>query len=259
VCGIYFFWDTVTRWPHRKNRKQKQVILVNAGFMYMIIWLLNMCDSATSRTCLAMACLVVLAAHSKTVQRSPGTLTITIPIVFLTYIFLFFGLGLSGEFARAVGRNSLSGRDEIWEIVLRQQTNPVLGAGYESFWLGPRLDRIWAAGQGAINEAHNAYLEVYLNLGYVGLVLVLLFVAVVYRDICKRSRPFSRIASLGLAVWTAFVFHNCTEADFRSGLIWLVFVLTALAVTKLGDERVGEVEAVHAGEAAGEFLPVLTA
>ena len=30
VCGIYFFWDIVVRWPHRKDKRQKRVILVNA-------------------------------------------------------------------------------------------------------------------------------------------------------------------------------------------------------------------------------------
>jgi exopolysaccharide production protein ExoQ len=259
VCGIYFFWDTVVRWPDRKKRRQKLVLLVNAGLMYMIVWLLNICNSATSRTCLIIACVVVLAAHSKAVQRSPGKLTVTVPIVFLTYVFLFFGLGLSGEFANAVGRTSLSGRDEIWEIVLRQQANPLLGAGYESFWLGPRLDRIWAGGQGTINEAHNAYLEVYLNLGYVGLFLILLFVAVVYLNICKRFKPFSSIASLALAIWTAFVFHNCTEADFRSGLIWLIFLLAALAVTEVKRDLVSETSTLHVPQTTGQFSSVLTA
>ena len=84
---------------------------------------------------------------------------------------------------------------------------------------------------GQINEAHNGYLEVYLNLGYIGLFLLFLFVAASYRNICKKLKPFSSIGSLTLAIWTAFLFHNSTEADFRSGLMWLTFVLAALAVS----------------------------
>jgi O-antigen ligase len=231
VGGIYFAWDTVVRWQDRKNKRQRRIILVNAALICMVLWLLNMCNSATSRTCLLIACLVILAAHTKTVQRRPAILTVTVPVVFLMYTFLFFGLGLSGQFASAVGRTSLSGRDEIWRAVLKEAANPLVGTGYESFWLGPRLERIWLSGQGAINEAHNGYLEVYLNLGYVGLFLLLFFVAAVYWNICKRFKPFSSIASLTLGIWTAFVFHNCTEVDFRSGLTWLVFVLAALAVS----------------------------
>jgi exopolysaccharide production protein ExoQ len=252
VCGIYFFWDTVVRWPHRKDRSQKRVIRVNAVLTYLTWWLLITCNSATSRTCLIIACLVILAAHSKAIQRQPKILSVAIPVIFLTYILLFFGLGLSGVFAGAVGRTSLSGRPEIWQLVLSQQTNPLLGTGYESFWLGPRVQRIWSAGW-AINEAHNGYLEAYLNLGYVGLFLLFLFVAAVYRNICKKLRPSSSTGSFSLAIWTAFVFHNSTEADFRTGLMWLVFVLAALAVSGVGREKISEEATLHRAQAAEQF------
>ena len=245
VCGIYFFWDTVVRWPQRKDRRQKQVILVNVVLIYLTLWLLFTCNSATSRTCLLIACLVILAAHSNAIQRLPRILSVAIPVLFLTYVLLFFGLGLNEAFVSAVGRTSLSGRDEIWRIVLSQHTNPFLGTGYESFWLGPRLQKIWASGMGAINEAHNGYLEVYLNLGYLGLFLLLLFLAAVYRNICKKLKPFSSLGSITLAIWTAFVFHNTTEADFRSGFMWLVFVLAALAVSGHAREKVCDTAALQ--------------
>jgi exopolysaccharide production protein ExoQ len=253
VCGIYFFWDIVVRWPLRKERRQKRVILVNAFLTYLTWWLLITCNSATSRTCLIIACMVILAAHSKAIQRRPRILAVAIPVIFLTYMLLFFGLGLNDTFASVVGRTSLSGRTEIWRIVLSQQANPLLGAGYESFWLGPRLQKMWTQGMGTINEAHNGYLEVYLNLGYIGLFLLLLFVAAVYRNICKKLKPFSSLASLTLAIWTAFVFHNSTEADFRSGLTWLVFVLAALAVSGIEPQKVSETAALRRPQAPAQF------
>jgi exopolysaccharide production protein ExoQ len=253
VCGIYFFWDTVVRWPHRKNKAQKRAILVNGVLTYLTWWLLIICNSATSMTCLIIAYVVVLAAHSKATQRYPRILSVAVPVILLTYMLLFFGLGLSGTFAGAVGRTSLSGRNEIWQIVLSQHTNPLLGTGYESFWLGPRLESIWAQGW-AINEAHNGYLEVYLNLGYVGLFLLLLFMAAVYRNICKKLRPFSSTGSFSLAIWTAFAFHNTTEADFRTGVMWFVFVLIALAVSGVGHEEVSE-EALQSAQEPGQFPP----
>jgi exopolysaccharide production protein ExoQ len=255
VCGIYFFWDTVVRWPDRKSTQQKRIMLVNAAMICMIIWLLNICDSATSRTCLIIGVLIILAAHSKAVRRSPAKLTVAVPVVFLVYVFLFFGLGLSSEFANAVGRTSLSGRDEIWHVVLSQQANSLVGAGYESFWLGPRVDRIWALAGERINESHNGYLEGYLNLGYVGISLLLLFVAVAYWNICKRFKSAPAVATLALAIWTAFIFHNCTEADFRSGLMWFVLVLAALAVTELKFKRIREATPLSSLQATGLPFP----
>ena len=252
VCGIYFFWDTAVRWPQRKNRVGKRILLVNAVFSYLIWWLLITCNSATSMTCLIIAYLVILTAHSKAIQRHPRILSAAVPAIFVTYAVLFYGLGLSGAFAGAVGRTSLSGRDEIWELVLSQSTNPLLGAGYESFWLGPRLDWIWSTGW-RINGAHNGYLEVYLNLGFVGVFLVLLVMAAVYRNVCKELKSFSRLSSFSLAIWTAFAFHNTTEADFRTGLMWVVFVLTALAVSGVASEDVRKELALHRAPARPQF------
>jgi len=249
ICGIYFFWDIVVRWPHRKDKRQKRVIYVDVVLTYLTWWLLITCNSATSMTCLTIACLVILAAHTKVIQRHPIMFSAAIPVIILTYMLLFFGMGMSDTFAGAVGRTSLSGRPEIWQLVLSQHSNPLLGTGYESFWMGPRLQRIWSAGWGGLNEAHNGYLEVYLNLGYIGLLLLLLFMAAVYRNIYKKLKPFSSTGSFALAIWTAFAFHNSTEADFRTGLMWLVFVLAALAVSGVEREQVSEEKALHRARA----------
>lgn len=238
VCGTYFVWDTVVRWPDRKNKRAKQIILVNGAMIGMVVWLLNTCSSATSITCLILATIVILLAQSKVIQRRPRLLTVTIPCVFLLYVLLAYGFNLKGQFAGAVGRDpTLSGRTVIWALVLREQPNALLGAGYESFWLGPRLQRIWAGGMGKLNESHNGYLEVYLNLGWAGAFLLFLFVATTYRNICKKFKPFSCIASLSLAIWIAFLFHNNSEVDFRSGMMWLAFVFGALAVSEIGTQN----------------------
>ena len=86
------------------------------------------------------------------------------------------------------------------------------------------------AGLGHINEAHNGYLEVYLNLGLIGLFLLGGFLIASYRTICRRLSPFSSLASLSFGVVDVVLFYNVTEAGFRSGLMWLTFLLGAIAV-----------------------------
>ncbi len=135
-------------------------------------------------------------------------------------------------------------------------TDPLLGTGYESFWLGPRLLQVWQAGLGRLNEAHNGYLQLYLNLGVIGLFLLGGFLIASYRTICRRLEPLSGLGSLGLAVWTVSVFYNATEAAFEGGLLWLTLVLGALAVPGLAEDRVGSAAAFeYAG--APERLPSL--
>ena len=67
ISGLFFFWDTVTRWSERKDRRTRRIILVNVAFIGMTLWVLNIANSATCRVCLVLGCLVIAAAHSKTV------------------------------------------------------------------------------------------------------------------------------------------------------------------------------------------------
>jgi O-antigen ligase len=259
ISGLFFFWDTMTRWSNRKDRRTRRIILLNVAFIAMTLWLLNLSGSTTSRVCLAIGCLVIAAAHSKAFQRRPGFLKALIPASFLLYLILAFGFGMMGDLAGAVGKDpTLTDRTKIWAFLLSMHINPLLGAGYESFWLGPRLQWFWNnAGLGHINEAHNGYLEVYLNLGIIGLLLLCAFLIASYRTICKKVRPFSSLASLTLALWTIMLFFSITEAGFRSGLMWIVFLLGGIAVPERARERVHSVATLERVDATEES-PVIS-
>jgi exopolysaccharide production protein ExoQ len=238
ISGIFFFWDTVTRWSDRKERRTKRIIMVNVAFVAMTLWLLKLASSATSAVCLAMGCLIIVAAHAKMFRRRPGFLKFIIPAAFCLYLVLALGFNINSELAGAVGRDpTLTDRTGIWKTVLSMQTNPVLGTGYESFWLGPRLQRVWQSFQG-INESHNGYLEVYLNLGLIGAFLIVVLLLASYRTISKKLTSDPTLASLSLALWTIVLFYNMTEAAFRSSLIWITFLLVAISVPARAEDHV---------------------
>ena len=126
---------------------------------------------------------------------------ILIPSLFCLYLILDFGLGMNGSLAQAVGKNAtLSDRTKIWAFLLSMHTNPVIGTGYQSFWLGWRLLYVWTeSGLGHLNEAHNGYLEVYLEEGMVGVTVLAVFLGASYYGICKRLARSSSLAVLGEA------------------------------------------------------------
>ena len=254
VSGLFFFWDTVTRWPERKERRTRAIIAVNVAFLAMTLWLLNLSNSATSRVCLVIGCLVIVAAHSGSGKRHPTFLKTVIPAGICFYLILAFGFGLNGEFAQDVGRNpTLTDRTEIWSTVLSMQPSPLVGTGYESFWLGPRLKSIWQKYGVGLNEAHNGYLEVYLNLGLFGLFLLVGFLITSYRMICRRLTPFSSLGSLSLALWTIMLFYNITEAAFKFHLMWMTFLLGVVAVPGLVEDPVRNVAAAETTDATERF------
>jgi len=166
-----------------------------------------------------------------------------VPAFFCVYVILAFGFNLNGRFAGAVGKDpTLTDRTQIWAFVLHMHTNPLIGTGYESFWLGSRLQLFWhTSGLGFINEAHNGFLELYLNLGLVGVGLMIGYLITSYRTIWSRLSPVADMRSLALALWIDFLFYNMTEAGFRSGLMWLIFLLATLSVPGYAKRRLSNI------------------
>jgi O-antigen ligase len=239
ISGTFFFWDTLTRWAERKERRTKRIMVLNAVFIAMTLWLLHLSGSTTSELCLALGCFVVAAARTKMVRRHP-LLRALIPVGICLYLVLNFGLGfdLNAAMAIAVGKDpTLTGRTVIWDAVLGTHTNPLLGTGYESFWLGPRVQQVWALTGPGINEAHNGYLEVYLNLGILGLLLLAGFLISSYHSISRRLETLSDLAPLNLALWAILPFYNVTESAFKGQLIFVTFLLGAIAVPQARNAR----------------------
>ena len=238
VSGIFFFWDTVTRWSARKELPNNWIIRSNLIFIAMTLWLLNLSNSATSQVGLAIGCVVILAVHSSWGRRHLTLIRVLIPATFCLYLILAFGLGLNGAMVKYLGRNpTLTDRTLIWSAVLSQHTNPIVGTGYESFWLGPRLERIWQVLSG-INEAHNGYLDMYINLGAIGVFLLLAFLAASYKTICQKLNVSIAFGSLTLAIWAVILYYNVTEAAFKAGLLWLVLLLGGISLPGLAEEPV---------------------
>jgi O-antigen ligase len=139
-------------------------------------------------------------------------------------------LGISGRFSEALGRGSgLSGRTELWTHLLELHTNPIVGTGFESFWLGERLKQLEGIFFFIPNEAHNGYLETYLTLGLVGVFLLVgLFIATFRKIRLDLFRNFEW-GRYRLGFFAAVVVYNWTEAAFKTlSAVWIVFYIIAM-------------------------------
>ena len=125
----------------------------------------------------------------------------------------------------------MSDRTRIWQVLLSVPINPVLGCGYQSFWLGPRIQWVWSRLTGDdVFEAHNGYLQTYLDLGLIGLSLACVFLIATYRKICKDLDRLTPLASLSLGLWTLLLLYNVTEAALGGGILWLTLLMGSMAV-----------------------------
>jgi len=231
VSGLFFFWDTARRWSERRERRTKRILILNCLFMAMTLWLLNLSNSATSRLCLVIGCLIILATYSRFSMSNPSWLKWLIPSTLCLYVALDFTFNITALVAAGVGRDeTLTGRTELWPDALRLVVNPVLGAGYESFWLGDRLQWLWARHPWGPNQAHNGYIETYLNLGLLGLCTLGAVLIANYRSICNQMTRGAGIAQLGLGFFTILLLYNVTEAAFKGHLLWFMFLLASIVV-----------------------------
>jgi exopolysaccharide production protein ExoQ len=245
VSGLYFFWDSLTRWPDRKIRRTKRILYVNVLFIAMTLWVLKLANGATCKVCLVIGCLVIAVTNNARIKRHPALLKFLIPAGICFSLFLVFGTDLKSDFATAVGRDpTLTDRTLVWSYLLRMKTNLLLGTGYESFWLGPRLEQLTAAFAFRPNQAHNGYLEIYLNLGLIGLSLLVGFLVASYRTICKQFTSSANFTSLRFALWAVLPICNITTAAyFKGDLLWLTFLLGVLAVPGRAQKKVLDLDA----------------
>jgi len=122
-----------------------------------------------------------------------------------------------------------TGRTPVWQALISMDTNPIGGAGFETFWIGPRVEFLRRTFRG-INEAHNGYLEIYLNLGFLGLCLLGLVVVHGYfravAAFCRGRDP--TIGCLLVACIVTSVPYNVSEAGFRMLSVSWLFLLMAV-------------------------------
>ena len=130
----------------------------------------------------------------------------------------------------ALGRDaSLTGRTDLWDEFLAMAGPRLLGAGFESFFLGSRIDVLWARYWWHPNEAHNGYLETYLTLGWIGVALLAIMILVGYRNALRTYAVEPDLGTLQVALFGLALVYNLTESGVK--VMHPVWVMLLFAVT----------------------------
>jgi O-antigen ligase len=214
--------------------------VAQATLLLFGIALLALANSATSRASFALGGLLIIATSIPFIKRRPRAVHVLVLMIVIVgggVVLLGGGSGI----VHALGRRSdLTGRTQIWDELIPMVPNPVVGAGFESFWLGSRLAQIWAANPGnPLNEAHNGYIEVYLNLGWLGVLLMALILIHGYRRAALTFRRDPAFGSLLIAYVAAAAVYSITEAGFRMlSPMWIFLLLAVVAASSVASRVV---------------------
>ncbi len=137
--------------------------------------------------------------------------------------------------AEAMGRDpSLTGRTELWAVsALIGFDRPWLGFGYNAFWLGENGQSadVWKVVGWAAPSAHNGLLEMWLDLGAVGVAMAAFSFATCWRKALRLIHITKAWEYAWPLLFLVFLFVlNLTENAFLEGnsIHWFIYVVVVL-------------------------------
>lgn len=228
--GAYLLWSAATlaaTWPDRVTPRWATVL-----GMLLVLSLIVPTQSAT-----VLGLIVVLAALLVLVG------VIRLP-AHLAAMLLFLGIAMATVIAAVVilhpqivlqplGRDAtLTGRAQLWAFVdhlIAQR--PVLGYGYKAMFAQPWVDHSVGDALGwDTTHAQKGYREIVLDLGIVGLFLVLPIllgtrIVAVRRLIARPDTP----ALFAFLIVTGYLLRNLTESGLlhHANLVWVMVVIAS--------------------------------
>src|SRR5579872_4086604 len=144
IYALGALWQVLRlfRGSNMENRKRQLVAQCTAlGFG---IWLLDNVHSATAGTCFWLGAALMIVASLPRVWGHPSALHRLIMTLVVVGVLVKVTGADTLVITQGIGRNAdLTGRTDIWAMVIPMAPNALLGAGFESFWLGPRLLKMW--------------------------------------------------------------------------------------------------------------------
>jgi exopolysaccharide production protein ExoQ len=165
---------------------------------------------------------------------SPAIILLSIPLCYVALSSVsHYNMNLLSY--KLYGDATFSARTIIWDFVQHEiDRRPLLGWGYESFWLIPGSPVLgdapgWIKG---MPNSHNGYYDTMLDMGYLGLAFLLVFVLATLHAIGRvaDSKPARAWAMLSLALYV--ILYNFLESLWMRGseFQWLVFLIVVAEI-----------------------------
>ncbi len=173
----------------------------------------------------------------KATRISPALILLSIPVVWLIFTTLT-GFSINRVSYILYGDSTFTGRSIIWDFVESEiEHRPLLGWGYQSFWLvGPDAPSILDA-PGWVKDmpnGHNGYLDVKVELGYAGYALFLAFIFATLHAIGRVADRAPTRAWLLLTLALQIIITNGLESIWMRGfeMLWIVFLILVAEIAR---------------------------
>jgi exopolysaccharide production protein ExoQ len=195
---------------------------------------------SNSKTSLALAVIAPFLAGLTLMIRKK--MRISPAIVLLSMLFFFSVLSRVSGFDMArvslilYGDATFTGRTLIWDFANYEiARRPLLGWGYQSFWLvGPDGPSV-VDGPGWVRDmpnAHGGYYDTMIDMGYIGLAFLVIFLIAILHAVGRVADRAPARAQLVLSLVLFIILYNCLESAWMRGyeLFWVVFLILAAEI-----------------------------
>ncbi len=133
---------------------------------------------------------------------------------------------------------TLTGRTDIWPYSISKiQERPWLGYGFNGFWHGTRgesLDMVLAL-RWAVPNSHNGFIDLWLELGFVGFSLFLLLIWSLILKIffiLRHKFDWTYVWPLALIIYIVIINFVETSLIGQNSFGWLLFIVVALSINR---------------------------
>ncbi|MGH6915586.1 MAG: O-antigen ligase family protein, partial [Geminicoccales bacterium] len=173
---------------------------------------------------------VPLVRYMRRSRLDPALRLLWLSMGVTTFFILLSQFYLAG--LELIGKDpTLTNRTIIWEKAADfGWERPWYGAGYGTFWEG-RAGRLWLLHGSAIGHAHNGFVDIWLQLGFIGAALMIAPMVVLglraVALLVKYRDAFSTFCGLIFAYVAAYSWVVKIIPDHRR-VVWTVFVACIL-------------------------------
>ena len=134
VAGLGCFWLFVKVLLEKRRRARN--LLAMGATLATILLLFVLANSVTSLFCFMMGATLIVLVNLPGTHRTSNIHVVVagmLSVAALIFVFPEIFTSIIHLFGRTT---TLTGRTDLWKVLLSMDTHPWLGAGFESFWLG---------------------------------------------------------------------------------------------------------------------------
>ncbi len=233
ISSIFLFWQITANWRKNDTVTTKKETLIDSVILLIAIWLLIEVDSSTCLICFIVGIGLLLAFHTSVFKRNKNRIgiSLTFGLISLTPFLLLGQIFIVHTIVDLTAHgDTFWGRVSMWPGLLNlMNVSHLVGTGYDSYWLGERMARLWNIYWWHPAEAHNGYVGVFLELGYIGLIALIGVIVSTYRNVSRRLVVDYHFGQLALTFFLLALLYNVTEEAWKGlHLMWFVFLLFAI-------------------------------